>query len=929
MADGRVEIDTRLDTGNIRRDVQRVNDELNHIGDGVADANRELTDEVGARYDSLGRRIRYVYRGTSEEARRMYSEMASAHRQQSIAMRDAKDQMVGIEYQYFKLAQSAQTYTGTIAEFMEQLEQLGAEQKSVTDAMVNANSLQMASMFQTAAAMMNMTTQAQRITQNYERMANPMYTVNRAGLAIANSMNQIANRGNAAVLALKMLGPTASMKSLLNMQMMINQGLMRFQTVALAAAATSAVLYTSLFKAAAGPDPAEVRSQMAEVTAVYAEELDKRTNEIKNFVNIFEEIQVEAVSPAKLMKNLQTQTEVLRNWISNLKELTARGVDEGLIKELQQMGPKAANEVAALTQMTQEGLNNYVSLWREKGRLAKEQAIDELSQLKESTDQKIKELQDSLTPLGLAWERMKNAFVTAVQPMVEAFGMLMTPIVNFAAKFFELVTAFNQAHPKLALITQAIIMLVPALTLILSPLAIGIGLWNGMLAAWSSIWMLISPLVTGLMAMSATVWIVSAAVVGLVAGIMYLWNTSEGFRNAVITGWEAIKNAAITVWNFILNNVLIPIWDTISIYFKQILDKLLIWWNENGQMITDAAKNIWSFISSIVSGAMSAILGIMQFVWPVVKFLVEGTWEAIKNLINGAVNTILGIIKFFSALFTGNWSEMWEATKEIVFGALEFIWGYLQLFGVGKVLKFLGKWAGDVISKFDFMWTYIKKVWNDAIFEIWYFFATKFEAMSKFASSIGSSISSVFSSMWNLISSSFSSGLNYVGKIVWNGFKSILDFLTGLGMTFYNAGRGLIEMIAKGVMSAFGVVKDVISWVAQQIRNFLPFSPAKVGPLSDLDHLDFGGPISDSIELAFPKVQGLLNKMLTLPNIEQNVSSSSQRTSGNDNQQTQRPISLTLNYQGDNPQDAAKMMDIIEKELSSRMGMQSYLVGEK
>ncbi|PFD98924.1 tail length tape measure protein [Bacillus sp. AFS023182] len=929
MADGRVEIDTRLDTGNIRRDVQRVNDELNHIGDGVAESTRGLTDEVGDRYDSLGRRIRYVYRGTSEEARRMYSEMASAHRQQSIAMRGARDQMVEIKYQYFKLAQSAQTYSGTIDEFMELLEQLGAEQKSVTDQMINANSLQMTSMLQTAATMMNMTTQAQRITQNYERMANPMYTVNRAGLAIANSMNQIANRGNAAVLALKMLGPTASMKSLLNMQAMINQGLMRFQTVALAAAATGAALYTSLFKAAAGPDPAEVRSQMAEVTAVYAEELDKRTNEIKNFANIFEEVQVQAVSPAKLMKNLQTQTEVLRNWISNLKELTARGVDEGLIKELQQMGPKAANEVAALTQMTQEGLNNYVALWREKGRLAKEQAIDELSQLKESTDRKIKELQDSLTPLGLAWERMKNAFVTAVQPMVEAFGMLMTPIVNFAAKFFELVTAFNEAHPKLALIIQAIIMLVPALTLLLSPLAIGIGLWNGMLAAWSSIWMLISPLVTGLMAMSGTVWLVSAAIVGLVAGIMYLWNTSEGFRNTVIAGWEAIKNAAITVWNFILNNVLIPIWDAISIYFKQILDKLLIWWNENGQMIADAAKNIWSFISSIVSGAMDAILGIMQFVWPVVKFLVEGTWEAIKNLINGAVNTILGIIKFFSALFTGNWSEMWEATKEIVFGALEFIWGYLQLFGVGKVLKFLGKWAGDVISKFSFMWTYIKKVWNDAIFEIWYFFATKFEAMSKFASSIGSSISSVFSWMWNIISSSFSSGLNYVGKIVWNGFKSILDFLTGLGTTFYNAGRGLIEMIAKGVMSAFGVVKDVINWVAQQIRNFLPFSPAKVGPLSDLDHLDFGGPISDSIELAFPKVQGLLNKMLTLPNIEQNVSSSSQRTNGNDNQQIQRPISLTLNYQGDNPQDAAKMMDIIEKELSSRMGMQSYLVGEK
>ncbi|PEN18068.1 carbamoyl-phosphate synthase, partial [Bacillus wiedmannii] len=112
MADGRVEIDTRLDTGNIRRDEQRVNNELSHIGDGVAAATRGLTDEVGARYDRLGRRIRYAYRGTSEEARRMYSEMRSAHYQQAIAMRGVKDQMIGAQYQYFKLAQASQNYTG-------------------------------------------------------------------------------------------------------------------------------------------------------------------------------------------------------------------------------------------------------------------------------------------------------------------------------------------------------------------------------------------------------------------------------------------------------------------------------------------------------------------------------------------------------------------------------------------------------------------------------------------------------------------------------------------------------------------------------------------------------------------------------------------------------------------------------------------------
>src|SRR5690606_19997107 len=53
--------------------------------------------------------------------------------------------------------------------------------------------------------------------------------------------------------------------------------------------------------------------------------------------------------------------------------------------------------------------------------------------------------------------------------------------------------------------------------------------------------------------------------------------------------------------------------------------------------------------------------------------------------------------------------------------------------------------------------------------------------------------------------------------------------------------------------------------LAQRIRDFLPFSPAKTGPPSDLDKLDFGGPITDSIQRAIPQVQGWLNELLALP----------------------------------------------------------------
>lgn len=42
--------------------------------------------------------------------------------------------------------------------------------------------------------------------------------------------------------------------------------------------------------------------------------------------------------------------------------------------------------------------------------------------------------------------------------------------------------------------------------------------------------------------------LIVAAIAGLVAGIVVLWNTNEDFRNAVINAWEKIKEVASNVW---------------------------------------------------------------------------------------------------------------------------------------------------------------------------------------------------------------------------------------------------------------------------------------------------------------------------------------------------------------------------------------------
>lgn len=57
---------------------------------------------------------------------------------------------------------------------------------------------------------------------------------------------------------------------------------------------------------------------------------------------------------------------------------------------------------------------------------------------------------------------------------------------------------------------------------------------------------------------------------------------------------------------------------------------------------------------------------------------------------------------------------------------------------------------------------------------------------------------------------------------------------------FFEAGANIVQSIADGIKGAIGKVTSAIKETVSEIRAHLPFSPAKKGPLKDLNKLDFG-----------------------------------------------------------------------------------------
>src|SRR5699024_1636024 len=104
--------------------------------------------------------------------------------------------------------------------------------------------------------------------------------------------------------------------------------------------------------------------------------------------------------------------------------------------------------------------------------------------------------------------------------------------------------------------------------------------------------------------------------------------------------------------------------------------------------------------------------------------------------------------------------------------------------------------------------------------------------------------------------------LTNVKDSIKDGLNSALDFVLGLGGKFVDAGKKIVTSIADGIKGAIGKVTDAVKNVAQKIRDFLPFSPPKTGPLIDIMDVKWGETIGAGMEKGEDEVSKAMDEML-------------------------------------------------------------------
>ena len=324
---------------------------------------------------------------------------------------------------------------------------------------------------------------------------------------------------------------------------------------------------------------------------------------------------------------------------------------------------------------------------------------------------------------------------------------------------------------------------------------------------------------------------------------------TAGAISAVLVALTALSGA---IWFFtavgpMLAKALLPLkaallglgWPVLAVI--AVFGLLYVAYKKNLGGIADTINRWASRISLVIRGVIAIFQSLKGNTFEVKGALAE---EIHAAGLEGFVTSVARIVYRIKEYFAGLWSALdfgpMLAALEPAFAKLgdliDLVGGVIALvFGAscnsaGNEARALGEIVGGALTwVFEALGTSISVAINiiDAIVaSLMYLvalFQGDFTAAAQLAQRVWDDLCAAFTSITDLF------GVTDALRDAWNG---VVEFFTGIDLS--ECGRAILNTLIDGITSAAGGLVDTVKGVFSDIRDMLPFSDAKTGPLSTL-----------------------------------------------------------------------------------------------
>jgi TP901 family phage tail tape measure protein len=402
-----------------------------------------------------------------------------------------------------------------------------------------------------------------------------------------------------------------------------------------------------------------------------------------------------------------------------------------------------------------------------------------------------------------------------------ALSKNVLPVLSIAilnvTKFVSKLTDMAKAHPSLAKTATLIFGITTAVLAVVGPIMAVVGALT-MMTGYS--YKGFNNLRKGFTKLKG--W---ASDKGLIDGIK---NIGRSFRNMgatikqmAINAAQSLKTMAINIYNMGKQAVV-----TAASSMKKLAISV---WNFGKQAAMQAVQGLKSMALGMVQMAKKAIIAGVN----AIPTLVASVWSFTTALLANPVTwVVIGVVALTAAIY-GLWKN-WD-----------------------KVVSFLqGAWNSTVnlvVSAFNWIQDTIANTSNQALMIVSFFMP--FIGLPALIIKNWDTIKNFFISLWQGIKNGAVTGIEFI-KNAFIGFKNFLltpiqlpelswetiktslngalNWVKGLFITFRNSGIGLWNAFTEGLKSVITKPKEAVQAGLQKVRNLLPFSDAKEGPLSTL-----------------------------------------------------------------------------------------------